>query len=84
MIETVEELQRMLRESTDRYAALEDSLEKEKEENSNEVKRRNDTIRALNKELEDSKSLIQTLEHRGMCKFMQWYSTLSSCLCTMF
>ena len=62
----VEELQNIVRESSERYAALEDNLEKERAENQTEMKRRNDTIRSLNKELEDSKSLIQTLEHRGL------------------
>ena len=49
-----------------RYAALEDNMEKEREESQTEMKRRNDTIRALSKEMEDAKSLIKTLEHRGL------------------
>ena len=61
----VQELQRMVRESSDRYAALEDNQEKERDENLVELKRRNETIRSLNKELEDSQVLVKTLEHRG-------------------
>ena len=49
-----------------RYAALEDNMEREREETQVEMKRRNDTIRALSKDLEDSKSLIKTLEQRGL------------------
>ena len=41
-------------------------MEKEREESQTEMKRRNDTIRALSKEMEDAKSLIKTLEHRGL------------------
>ena len=41
-------------------------MEKEREESQTEIKRRNDTIRALSKEMDDAKSLIMTLEHRGL------------------
>ena len=41
-------------------------MEREREETQVEMKRRNDTIRALSKDLEDSKSLIKTLEQRGL------------------
>ena len=54
LAKAVEELQGLLKQSSERYGALEDNLEKEKEENKTEFQRRNEAIRALKKELEDA------------------------------
>ena len=61
----VEELQRALKQSSDRYGALEDNLAKEKAEHKEEIKRRNEAIKALKKELEDANGLISTLKAKG-------------------
>ena len=63
LAKAVEELQGLLKQSSERYGALEDNLEKEKEENKKEFQRRNEAIRALKKELEDANELIKTLKH---------------------
>ena len=62
----VEELQGLLKQSSERYGALEDNLEKEKDENKEEIRRRNEAIRALKKELDNANELIKTLKHRGL------------------
>merc|ERR1712020_577790 len=64
LAKAVEELQGLLKQSSERYGALEDNLEKEKEENKKEFQRRNEAIRALKKELEDANELIKSLKQR--------------------
>ena len=66
LAKAVEELQGLLKQSSERYGALEDNLEKEKEENKTEFQRRNEAIRALKKELEDANDLIKNLKQRGL------------------
>ena len=66
LAKAVEELQGLLKQSSERYGALEDNLEKEKEENKEEIRRRNEAIRSLRKELDDANELIKTLKHRGL------------------
>ena len=55
-----------MKQAGDRYGSLEDHFEKEKVEHKDELKRRNDAIRALRKELTDANELIDTLKHRGL------------------
>ena len=62
----ITDLQRLLREAGDRYGALEDHFEKEKVEHKEEVKRRNEAIRVLRKELTDANQLIEDLKHKCM------------------
>ena len=64
--EAITELQGLLKQAGDRYGSLEDHFEKEKVEHKDELKRRNDAIRALRKELTDANELINTLKHRGL------------------
>ena len=64
--EAITELQGLLKQAGDRYGSLEDHFEKEKVEHKDELKRRNDAIRALRKELTDANELIDTLKHRGL------------------
>ena len=66
LAKAVEELQGLLKQSSERYGALEDNLEKEKEENKQEIQRRNEAIRGLKKELEDANELIKSLKQRGL------------------
>ena len=66
LAKAVEDLQGLLKQSSERYGALEDNLEKEKEENKEEIRRRNEAIRGLRKELDDANELIKTLKHRGL------------------
>ena len=63
--EAITELQGLLKQAGDRYGSLEDHFEKEKVEHKDELKRRNDAIRALRKELTDANELIGTLKHEG-------------------
>lgn len=72
----MEELQKLLKESSERYGALEDNLEKEKSEHKEELKRRNEAIRTLKKELEDANELISTMRKRGN---IQWSQGVFSC-----
>ncbi len=72
------ELQGLLKESSDRYGRLEDYFEKEKAEHKEELKRRNDAIRALRKELQDANELIQTLKQRGIV-FSLLFLTFGTC-----
>ena len=65
LAENIMELQNLLKEASDRYGALEDHFEKEKVEHKDELKRRNDAIRALRKELEEANKLIETIKHQG-------------------
>ena len=55
-----------MREAGERYGKLEDHFEQEKVEHKEEVKRRNDAIRILRKELTDANQLIEDLKHKGM------------------
>ena len=55
-----------MKQAGDRYGQLEDHFEKEKVEHKEELKRRNDAIRALRKELADSNELIKTLKQQGL------------------
>ena len=66
LTEAVTELQSLLKEASDRYGALEDNFEKEKAEHKDELKRRNNAIRALRKELTDANELIQNLKQKGL------------------
>ena len=66
LAKAVEELQGLLKQSSERYGALEDNLEKEKTDNKQEIQRRNDAIRALKKELQDANDLVKSLKHRGL------------------
>ena len=66
LAKAVEELQALLKQSSERYGALEDNLEKEKEENKQEIQRRNEAIRGLKKELGDANELIKSLKQRGL------------------
>ena len=61
----VAELQSLLKQSAERYGALEDNFEREKREGKDELKRRNEAIRVLRKELDDANSLIKTLKNKG-------------------
>ena len=66
LTQAVSDLQNLLKEAGERYGALEDNLEKEKIEHKDEIKRRNDAIRVLRKELTDANDLIKELKHKGM------------------
>lgn len=68
MENTVQELKNLLKQSSDRYGALEDHLDKEKVEYKEELQRRNEAIRALKKELEEANNLISTLKNKGRWK----------------
>ena len=61
----VAELQGLVKKSEERYGLLEDNIEKEKVEHKEELKRRNEAIRALKKELEDANELVKTLRSKG-------------------
>ena len=62
----VTDLQALLKESSERYGRLEDHFEKEKVEHKDELKRRNDAIRALRKELQNANELIESLKQKGL------------------
>ena len=64
--DTIIKLQGLLKQAGERYGALEDHYEKEKVDHKDELKRRNDAIRALRKELTDANGLIDTLKQRGL------------------
>ena len=53
----------LLKTSSDKYGAVESSLENEKNSKEEEVGRRNEAIRVLRKELDDANELIKTLKH---------------------
>ena len=61
----VEKLQSLLREATDRFGNLEQSYDEEKAEHKEDVRRRNEAILGLKKELEDANVLIKTLQDKG-------------------
>lgn len=63
---SIGDLQDLLKEAGDRYGQLEDHFEKEKVENKDEMKRRNEAIRALRQELSNANELIATLKQRGL------------------
>lgn len=65
LAKVVEELQDLVKQTSDRYGKLEDCLESERLENKEELKRRNEAIRALRKELTDANDLIKTLKTKG-------------------
>ena len=65
LTKAVNELQGMLKESADRYGALEDSLDGERAEHREEVKRRNEAIKGLKKELDTANDLIKTMKNKG-------------------
>ncbi len=73
-----------MRKSEDRYGALEDNFDKEKAEHKEELKRRNEAIRALKKELEDANNLIKTLKSKGTvlhsCSYIFELDLLLECL----
>ena len=58
-------MQDLLKESGNRYGQLEDHYEKEQVEHKDEMKRRNEAIRALRKELSDANELIASLKQKG-------------------
>lgn len=66
LAKVVEELQDLVKQTSDRYGKLEDCLESERLENKEELKRRNEAIRALRKELTDANDLIKTLKTKGL------------------
>ena len=61
----MEKLQSLVQEAADRFGNLEQKYEKEKEEHKEELKRRNDAIRGLKKELDDANVLIATFKQKG-------------------
>ena len=61
----VEKLQSLVQEAADRFGNLEQKYETEKEEHKEELKRRNDAIRGLKKELDDANVLIATFKQKG-------------------
>ena len=71
--ETITELQGLLKQAIDRYGSLEDHFEKEKVEHKDELKRRNDAIRALRKELMDVRDLVKgvLLVREGLQKLFE-------------
>ena len=78
LTKAVTELQGMLKESADRYGALEDSLDGERAEHREEVKRRNEAIKGLKKELDTANDLIKTMKNKGaslftLCGFVYFY-----------
>ena len=66
LTKAVNELQGMLKESADRYGALENSLDVEKAEHKEEIKRRNEAIKGLKKELDTANDLIKTMKNKGL------------------
>ena len=62
----VGELQGMLKESADRYGALENSLDAEKAEHREETRRRNEAIKGLKRELDTANDLIKTMRNKGL------------------
>ena len=49
-----------------RYGALENSLDVEKAEHKEEIKRRNEAIKGLKKELDTANDLIKTMKNKGL------------------
>ena len=66
LTKAVNELQGMLKESADRYGALENSLDVEKAEHKEEIKRRNEAIKGLKRELDTANDLIKTMKNKGL------------------
>jgi nucleoprotein TPR len=62
----VTELQSMLKESANRYGALENSLDAERSEKREEMKKRNEAIKGLRKELDAANDLINTMKKKGL------------------
>lgn len=58
-------MQSLLKEATERFGGLEENYEREKADNKEEIRRRNDAIRALKKELDDANELIKTFKQKG-------------------
>lgn len=65
MTKAIEELQGLLKQSSERYGALEDNFEKEKAEQKEELVRRNEAIRELKTELQNANDLIKTMKKKG-------------------
>ena len=58
-------MQSLLKEASERFGVLEENYEREKGDNKEEIRRRNDAIRGLKKELDDANELIKTFKEKG-------------------
>merc|ERR1712126_313906 len=63
LTEAVESLQKLLKESSEKYGNVENNLDTEKKAKEEEINRRNEAIRVLRKELDDANDLIKTSKH---------------------
>ena len=66
LTKAVEELQGLLKESSERYGELERTYDAEKLDHKEEIKTRNEALRAIKKELDSANDLIKTLQNKGL------------------
>lgn len=65
LTKAVEDLQGLLKKSSEQYGKLEEECEQMKKDNKEEITKRNEAIRTLKKELDDANGLLKASKSKG-------------------